>query len=56
MSRILKATIVALTIASAAVAASPALAAPHPAPDPGQCRIEADAEEHTPWVNPTGTK
>jgi len=33
-----------------------ALAAPHAAPDAGQCRIEADAEAHTPWANPTSTK
>ncbi len=33
-----------------------ALAAPHAAPDAGQCRIEADAEAHTPWINPTATK
>ena len=33
-----------------------ALAAPHASPDAGQCRIEADAEAHTPWINPTGTK
>jgi acid phosphatase (class A) len=33
-----------------------ARAAPHPAPDPGECKIEADAETHTPWINPTGEK
>ena len=33
-----------------------ARAASHPSPDAAQCRIEADAEEHTPWVNPTGEK
>jgi len=43
-------------VEAAGAALRAALAAPHPAPDPGQCRIEADAEEHTPWVNPTGTK
>ena len=29
-----------------------ALAASHPAPEPGQCKVEADAELHTPWINP----
>ena len=33
-----------------------ARAAPHSAPDAGECKIEADAEEHTPWINPTGAK
>jgi acid phosphatase (class A) len=33
-----------------------ALAAPHTAPDAGQCKVEADAELHTPWVNPTTDK
>jgi len=32
------------------------LAAAHAQPDAGQCRIEADAEAHTPWINPTGSK
>lgn len=33
-----------------------ALAAPHASPDPGQCRVEADAEAHTPWANPMVAK
>ena len=33
-----------------------ALAAPHPAPDAAQCKVEADAELHTPWINPTSGK
>jgi acid phosphatase (class A) len=33
-----------------------AMAAPHAAPDAGQCKVEADAEAHTPWINPTGDK
>jgi len=33
-----------------------ARAAPHPTLDAGQCRIEDDAELHTPWINPTGVK
>ena len=43
-----------LEAAKAALAA--ARAAPHAAPDASDCKIEADAEEHTPWVNPTGVK
>jgi len=43
-----------LETAKAALAA--ARSAPHDAPDAGQCRIETDAEEHTPWINPTGVK
>jgi acid phosphatase (class A) len=31
-------------------------AAPHPAPDAAQCNVVEDAEMHTPWINPTGTK
>jgi acid phosphatase (class A) len=41
-------------VAGAALRA--AIAAPHAAPDAAQCEIEADAEEHTPWVNPTTAK
>jgi acid phosphatase (class A) len=41
---------------AAKVALKAAMDAPHPAPDAGQCKIEKDAEEHTPWVNPTGEK
>jgi acid phosphatase (class A) len=33
-----------------------ARAAPHVAPDAGECKIEDDAEEHTPWINPTEVK
>ncbi len=33
-----------------------ARAAPHAALDAGQCKVEADAEMHTPWINPTGEK
>ena len=33
-----------------------ALAAPHPTPDAAQCKVEADAELHTPWINPTAGK
>ncbi len=33
-----------------------ARAAPHPTPDLGECKIAEDAEEHTPWINPTGPK
>ena len=43
-------------LAAAKAALAAARAAPHPAPDAGQCRIEADAEMHTPWINPTGVK
>ena len=43
-------------LAAAKAALTAARAAPHPAPDAGQCRIEADAEMHTPWINPTGVK
>jgi acid phosphatase (class A) len=43
-------------LAAAKSALAAARAAPHPAPDPGQCTVEADAEMHTPWINPTGAK
>jgi acid phosphatase (class A) len=43
-----------LEVAKKALAA--ARAAPHAAPEAGECRIEADAEAHTPWINPTGVK
>jgi len=33
-----------------------ARAAAHTAPDAAQCKIAQDAEEHTPWINPTGVK
>jgi acid phosphatase (class A) len=33
-----------------------ARAAPHPAPDAGECKVEEEAEMHTPWINPTGVK
>ena len=33
-----------------------ARAAPHASPDAGQCKVEADAELHTPWVNPDSGK
>lgn len=41
---------------TAGKALSAALAAPHAAPDAGQCKVEADAEMHTPWVNPQSAK
>lgn len=43
-------------LATAKKALAAARAAPHPAPEAGECKIEADAEEHTPWINPTGVK
>ena len=41
---------------AAKTALAAARAAPHAAPDAAECKIEAAAEEHTPWINPTGTK
>lgn len=41
---------------AARVALKAAMDAPHAAMDAGQCKVEADAELHTPWVNPTGDK
>ncbi len=41
---------------TAAKALKAAMAAPHAAPEAGQCKIEKDAEDHTPWINPTGVK
>jgi len=41
---------------TAGAALQAALGAPHAAPDAAECRIEADAEAHTPWINPTGSK
>ncbi len=43
-------------LAAAKTALRAALAAPHDKPDAGQCKVEADAEMHTPWINPTGDK
>ena len=43
-------------LAAAKKALAAARAAPHPVPDAGECKIEADAEMHTPWINPTGVK
>lgn len=33
-----------------------AMAASHAAPDAAQCKVETDAEVHTPWVNPDTAK
>lgn len=41
---------------AAKTALAAAMTAPHAAPDAGQCKIEADAMAHTPWINPTGEK
>jgi acid phosphatase (class A) len=41
---------------AAKTALAAARAAPHTAPDAGECKIEADAEAHTPWINPTEGK
>jgi acid phosphatase (class A) len=41
---------------AAKTALAAARTAPHAAPDAAECKIEAAAEEHTPWINPTGTK
>ncbi len=43
-------------VAEATAALRAAMTAPHVAPDAGQCKIEAEAEAHTPWANPTGDK
>jgi acid phosphatase (class A) len=43
-------------VEAAKSALAAARAAPHAAPDAGECRLEKDAEEHTPWINPTGVK
>jgi acid phosphatase (class A) len=43
-------------LAAAKVALKAAMAAPHGSPDAGQCKVEADAEVHTPWINPKDAK
>lgn len=43
-----------LAVAKAALRA--AVNAPHLAVDGGQCTVEADAELHTPWINPASGK
>jgi acid phosphatase (class A) len=43
-------------VEAAGAALRAAIASAHTAPDAGQCKIEANAEAHTPWVNPTSEK
>jgi acid phosphatase (class A) len=43
-------------LAAASADLKAALATAHAAPDAGQCKVETEAEAHTPWINPTAGK